>query len=91
MKRFAPSRYTSCPPRTEPVKLTYPISGRAMMAAQISCVASMAVTRFSGAPAAAKVRANASPQSAVRLACLTITAFPASTAGTTTFRVMSSG
>ncbi len=91
MKRFAPSRYTSCPPPTEPVKLTYPTSGRAMICAHTSWVASMAVTRFSGAPALSNARAKASPQSAVRWACLTITALPASTDGTTTLTVIRSG
>ena len=91
MNRLLASRYTSWPPRTEPVKLTYPISGRAMMRAQPSWSACTAVTNPSGAPAAAKARSNASPQSAVRMACLISTASPASTAGTTTFTVMSRG
>jgi hypothetical protein len=61
------------------------------MRSDSACGQSSDWTTRGSAPASRKASANIGPHSGERGECFTITAFPASTAGTTTFTAVSSG
>jgi len=91
MKRRLAEAWTAWPALTEPVNETRPTCGSSMAACTASLLQGSACTRPAGAPAAAKARSKASAHSGVRGECLSCTALPASTAGTTQLTAVSSG
>ena len=79
------------PPKIEPVKTTWSTRSSPTMRSLARGRSGAPGRGAAGRPPSANARAKCSPQSGVRGLCLTTTALPASTAGTTQLTAVSSG
>ena len=88
----AAARSIACPPATEPVKFTCPNARSAISCDVVSWSRKTFANTSPGTPAAStNAAAMRSPTSSVWVACLSTTALPAISAGTTVFTAVMYG